>query len=85
MTEEKFYRNVIQVEILSNEPWGDEATELEVVNYQITDGHSIGNVTRTVTNEELTEDEVTAADIRIGGDGTFLTGHLHIDEDEEES
>lgn len=80
----KFYRNVTQIEMLSNEPWGDEAEDLEVVNYEISDGGSIGYVTRTVRNEELTQEQVIAADIRMGGDGTFLTSTLHIDEEEED-
>ena len=81
----KFYRNVTQIEILSNEPWGDEAEDLEVVNYEIRDGSSIGYVTRTVINEELTQEQAIAADIRVGGDGTFLTSTLGVDEDAEET
>jgi hypothetical protein len=78
-----YYRNVITVEILSNESWGDEAEDLKTVDHEITDGGSIGYVTRTVTNQELTRDEAVAADIAAGGDGSFLIGTLtDIDEDE---
>ena len=71
--EPKFYRNVVTIEMLSNEPWGDdEAENLEVVKYEITDGRSVGFITRTVSNEELNRDEMIAVDIRMGGDGGFL-------------
>lgn len=76
----KYYKNAITVEWLSNEPWGDEAENLEVVSYEITDGASIGYITRTVTNQELTKDEAAATDISYGGDSTFL---MLPDEEEE--
>lgn len=79
--EQKYYRNVITVEFLSNEPWGDEAEDLETVNYAITEGDSIGYVARTVTNAELSRDEAVAADIRMGGDGTFIIAGLGMDEE----
>lgn len=75
----KYYRNAITVEWLSNEPWGDEATDLETVNYEITDGMSIGYITRTATNIELTKEQVEQADISYGGDGSFITS---LDEDD---
>ena len=78
----KYYKNSVTVEWLSNEPWGDEAEDLGVVSYEITDGNSIGYITRTIANQELSREEAVAADISYGGDGTFITRLL---EDEEES
>lgn len=47
----KFYRSVIQVEVLSEEPVDfDDLTE---VDYQITEGDCSGFVTDVVTNEEV--------------------------------
>lgn len=52
MTSRKFYRNVIQVEILSEDPM-DGDLNLENINYAITDGDCSGRVTSVVNNEEL--------------------------------
>lgn len=67
-----YFKNSINVEWLSNEPWGDEAEDLALLHYAITDGGSIGRITRTVTNQELTRDEAVETDISYGGDGTFI-------------
>lgn len=47
-----YYRNVIEVEILSDEPW-THGTDLADINYQITEGHSSGRITHTVTNQRV--------------------------------
>jgi hypothetical protein len=79
----KYYRNVITVEFLSNEPWSsDEAKNLTNVSFAISIGDSIGEVTPTVTNEELSRNEAVAADIRLGGDGTFITAGAEEEEEE---
>lgn len=83
--DEKFYRNTITVEVLSNEPWDDGIMDLELVRYEISEGASIGNVTRAVVNQELTQDEAIAAEKAIGGDGTFLLNELMSEIDEEDS
>lgn len=82
---QRYYRNVITVEILSNETWGDEAGNLQAVHYEITDGASMGYITRTIANQEVTRQEAIAADIRMGGDGTFIVQELHMEEEEEEN
>lgn len=82
--QERYYRNLVTVEILSNEPWGAEAENLSTVHYEITDGNSLGYVTRPVINQEVTREEAMAADIRMGGDGTFITQGLHMGEAPEE-
>jgi hypothetical protein len=82
MNERKYYRNVIQVEILSTRQWGDEIDDLEIVNYAITEGNSSGYITRTVTNEEVTNERMaelleaqgTDADFLIPPDDKFFTG-----------
>jgi hypothetical protein len=78
---EKYYRNVITVEFLSNDPWGKEAENLQTVHYEITEGGSIGYTTRTLANEELTREEAVAADLRLGGDGSFLISELPENEE----
>jgi hypothetical protein len=67
-----FYRNVVQIEILSNEPWGDEAEDLEEIRYQIMDGHSSGAITRIVANQKLTREQAAAALKAQGSDPDFL-------------
>jgi hypothetical protein len=79
----KYYRNSITVEWLSNEPWGDEAEDLDTVNYEMIDGGSIGTVIRTVTNEELTREQAIDLDIIYGGDGTFIVAGEDSDEPRE--
>ena len=76
----RYYRNAVTVEWVSSEPWGREAEDLATVEYEITEGHSIGYITRTATNEELSRAEAVALDIRYGGDGTFI-----VDGEEEEN
>jgi hypothetical protein len=65
MNGQQFYRNVIQVEILSNEPWGDEIEDLNLVNNATMDGGSSGAVTRIVIS---------------GGDGDPVDGGFAPDE-----
>lgn len=84
VTERKFYHNAITVEWVSSEPWGDEATDLDTVHYEITEGSSIGYITRTVANAGLTRDEAVQRDIAYGGDGTFIVAGLDLDDDEED-
>lgn len=51
MSERKFYRTVIEVEVLSEEPFMFDT--LEQVHYSITEGHCSGTVTPRITNEEI--------------------------------
>jgi hypothetical protein len=67
-----YYRNVITVEVLSNEPWGDEVTDLRVLRYQITDGQSSGAVARTVVNEQVTAGRMAELLTAQGSNPEFL-------------
>lgn len=77
----KYYRNVIQVEILSDEPcWTDDnLTDLSEVQYQILYGHSSGQVTVVTRNEQVSEERMARLLKDQGRDPSFL-----IDEDEED-
>lgn len=50
-TERKFYKTVIQVEVLSEEPF--EFEDLEEVRYEIKYGECSGKIDTIVSNEEL--------------------------------
>ncbi|HWY35604.1 MAG TPA: hypothetical protein VNX68_13235 [Nitrosopumilaceae archaeon] len=54
----KFYRSVIQIEVLSEEPYS--STDLEKVLDDITNGHQSGDVSLVVDSEEM--DSKTCAD-----------------------
>lgn len=47
----KFYRSVIKIEILSEEPYS--STDLEKIQYDITDGHQSGLVSLEIDSEEM--------------------------------
>lgn len=68
----KYYRNAVLTEWVSDEPWGDEAEDLQTVSDAMNWGGVIGYVTRTVTNQELNRDKAIELDISYGGDGTFI-------------
>lgn len=70
MTERKFHKTIIHVEILSEEPLtGDES--LEQVAYNIVDGDWSGN-TQIVMHEELDGKEAANALINQGSDPGFF-------------
>ena len=49
-----FYRNVVTIEVLSEDPLGgDTLTNLDVLNARITGGDCSGNVAVTTNNEEI--------------------------------
>jgi hypothetical protein len=52
VTERKFYRTIVQVEVLSEEPLGNtESTDLAALAYQITDGDFSGSISIPVVEE----------------------------------
>lgn len=67
----KYYRHAVLVQWISNEPW-DGDPDLAAINYEITDGESIGDVQILGANREITRDEAITAEISFGGDGTFV-------------
>lgn len=80
-TPPRFYRNVITVEILSNEPWDDgQLTDLSCVHEAITDGDSSGLVTVTEHNEHVDADRMAELLTAQGSDPAFLLGD-YPDED----
>lgn len=72
----KFYRTVIEVEVLTNEPYVPGS--LEEVQYDITEGHASGAWDITAS-EEVTKERMAALLEAQGSDPDFL-----IDPDEEE-
>lgn len=52
MTNRKFYRTVIQVEILSDTPYGEDS-DLEIIAFDIGNGDCSGRVTDILRNEEV--------------------------------
>jgi hypothetical protein len=52
LSKRKFYRTLIQVEILSEDPFNEWPHDLPAIDYAITNGPCSGNVTELVTDEE---------------------------------
>lgn len=77
----KFYRSVIQIEVLSEEPYS--STDLEKINYDITEGHNVGEVTITTDSEIMDVKTCVEKLIAVGSDPEFfsLTIHGHDTED----
>lgn len=80
----KFYRTVIQIEVLSEEPYS--STDLEKINDDITNGHQVGDITIITDSEEM--DAKTCADklSKVGSEPDFfcLDVHGHDTEDAED-
>ena len=77
----KFYRTIIQIEVLSETPYS--STDLEKINDDITNGDQVGDVTIITDSEEM--DGKTCADklAAMGSESDFfcLTVHGHDTED----
>jgi hypothetical protein len=80
----KFYRTIIQIEVLSETPYS--STDLEKINDDITNGNQVGDVTIITDSEEM--DGKTCADklkeMRSEPDFFCLTVHGHDTEDAED-
>lgn len=74
MTERKFYKKVVQVEILSEDPIG--CVSLEQIAYGITEGDWSGKL-ETVSDTELNGKEAVKELLNQGSDCTFF----QLDED----
>ena len=71
----KFYRTVIQIEVLSEEPYS--STDLEKINSDITEGHQSGLVTLVVDSEEL-DSKICAEKLQAqGSDPEFFSLDIH--------
>ena len=66
----KFYRTVIQVEILSEEPYS--GNDLETIQYDITDGHCSGKIIDIERNQEKTGQEMAGLSKEQGSDPEFF-------------
>jgi len=80
----KFYRTVIEIEVLSETPYS--STDLEKINDDITNGHQSGLITIVSDSEEL--DPLTCVEklTAQGSDPEFflLNKHGHDIEEEED-
>ncbi|HKR05963.1 MAG TPA: hypothetical protein VJY62_15105 [Bacteroidia bacterium] len=54
----KFYRTVIEVEILSEEPYNLEDKNLNDINYDISEGHCSGVYNSKILNQEKTGKQI---------------------------
>ena len=66
----KLYRTVIQIEVLSDEPY--EGNDLETIAYDITDGHCSGLLSDVVRNEEITGEDAVKQVKEHGSDPEFF-------------
>lgn len=78
----KFYRTVVTVEILSEDPF-DGTQDLEYIDWAITDGDCCGKQTVTVDNAEL-DGPAAAAFLVANGDDPEFFGLTEEGEDVEE-
>lgn len=85
MGKKKIYRTVIQIEILSDEPF-TEGQNLNDIEYEITEGHCSGNIETKVSNEIL-EGKPAADSVRAqGSDPEFFRMDIEgneLEDDEE--
>lgn len=80
----KFYRTVIQIEVLSEQPYS--STDLEKINYDITEGHHSGEITIVTDSDEM-DGKTCAEKLQAqGSDPDFfcLDVHGHDTEDAED-
>lgn len=64
-----YYRTVIQVEVLSNEPY--EYTNLRNLSYDVMEGDCSG-VTRVISTEEVDKEQMANLLLSQGSDPSFL-------------
>ena len=69
MTKRKFYKTIVEVEVLSEEPFADE--DLATVQYEITEGHCSG-VVNNKGSKALNGKQVANALIKQGSDPEFF-------------
>ncbi len=70
MTERKFYRTVVQTEVLSESPIGEIG--LDTLHYMITEGDCSGHV-KTVLQEELDGKQAAEALLNQASDPSFFS------------
>lgn len=84
LSKRKFYRTVVQVEILSEEPYS--STDLEQINYDISEGHHVGDVQLILDSEEMSGKTCADKLSAVGSSPDFfcLNEHGHDTEDAED-
>ena len=70
MTQRKFYRTVVQAEVLSESPIGE--VELDTLHYMITEGDCSGHV-KTLLQEELDGKQAAEALLNQASDPSFFS------------
>ncbi len=74
MTDRKFYRTIIQVEVLSESPLG--SVDLETLHHLITEGDCSGEL-KTVKEEELNGRQAAKALLKQASDPSFFQLTCH--------
>jgi hypothetical protein len=77
----KFYRTVIQIEVLSEEPYS--STDLEKINLDITEGAQSGEVTIIFDSEEMNGKTCAEKLQAQGSDPDFFSLNIHGHDTEE--
>lgn len=82
MSDKKYYRNVVEVEILSDEPFHGNMglTDLQTIHYYITEGDCSGDIQITVSDEEVSREKMAELLIKQRSDPEFLLGDENEDE-----
>lgn len=87
MSQRKFYRTIVQIEILSETPYS--STDLEKINDDITNGAQVGAVTVEVDSEEMNATTCVKKLKEVGSEPGFFMldekGNDLEDEGEEEN
>jgi hypothetical protein len=78
-SDRKFYRTVIELEVLSDQPLGQ--FELETIVYEITEG-SWSGVDTIVLQEEVSEGQLKELLIAQGSDPEFMLNDSDFDDDD---
>lgn len=69
MTKRKFYKTIIEVEVLSEDPF--RCSDLEAVQYEITEGHCSG-VVKNKGSKALNGEQAAKALLKQGSDPEFF-------------
>ena len=70
MTNRKFHKTIVQIEILSEDPIGN-VTDLDTIHFEITEGSWSGS-TKILSESKLNGQEVAEALFKQGSDPAFF-------------
>ena len=84
LSKRKFYRTLVQIEILSEEPYS--STDLTKISEDIYEGSQVGNVQLILDSEEIDSKTCVERLFAVGSDPEFfsLNKHGHDTEDAED-